>query len=63
MEYHLHSPFEKIIIEKTINILKIEVYDDDRNPCISKKCDLKHNQLVKLYTNYTVKNFSIRESI
>ena len=43
MKYHLHSPCEKSIIERTMQHIKdrTECFDD-YFPCKRKKCKLKH---------------------
>ncbi len=43
IEHHLHSPYEKSIIERTIQYLKdrTEIFDD-YFPCCKMNCKLKH---------------------
>jgi putative transposase len=43
VEHHIHSPFEKSIIERTIQYIKDRTVGfDDYFPCGKKKCKLKH---------------------
>ena len=43
VEHHIHSSFEKIIIERTIQYIKDRTEGfDDYFPCGKKKCKLKH---------------------
>jgi putative transposase len=43
LEHHLHSPFEKSIIERTIQYIKGRTEKlDDYFPCRLKNCKLKH---------------------
>jgi putative transposase len=43
VEHHIHSPFEKSIIERTIQYIKDRTEGfDDYFPCGKKKCKLKH---------------------
>jgi len=43
INHHLHSPFEKSIIERTMQYLKDRTESfDDYFPCKKKKCKLKH---------------------
>ena len=43
LEHHLHSPFEKSIIERTIQYIKDRTENfDDYFPCRLKNCKLKH---------------------
>ncbi len=44
IEHHLHSPYTKNIIERTIQYLKerTETLDDYYFPCCKDKCRLKH---------------------
>ncbi len=43
LDHHIHSIYEKSIIERTIQYIKnrIESYDD-YFPCIKKKCNMEH---------------------
>jgi putative transposase len=43
LNYHIHSPFEKSIIERTMQYIKdrTECFDD-YFPCRKKKCKLNH---------------------
>jgi putative transposase len=43
LNHHIHSPFEKSLIERTMQYLKdrTECFDD-YFPCKRKKCKLKH---------------------
>ena len=43
LKHHIHSPYEKSIIERTIQYIKdrIECFDD-YFPCRMKNCKLKH---------------------
>jgi putative transposase len=43
VEHHIHSSFEKSIIERTIQYIKDRTEGfDDYFPCGKKKCKLKH---------------------
>jgi putative transposase len=43
VEHHIHSSFEKSIIERTIQYIKDRTEGfDDYFPCKRKKCKLKH---------------------
>jgi putative transposase len=43
LEHHLHSPFEKSTIERTIQYIKDRTENfDDYFPCRLKNCKLKH---------------------
>lgn len=43
LEHHLHSPFEKSIIERTMQYIKDRTENfDDYFPCRLKNCKLKH---------------------
>jgi putative transposase len=43
LEHHLHSPFEKSIIERTIQYIKDRTEGfDDYFPCRLKNCKLNH---------------------
>ena len=43
IKHHLHSPFEKSIIERTMQYIKDRTESfDDYFPCRRKKCKLKH---------------------
>ena len=54
LEHHIHSSFEKIIIERTIQYLKdrTEVFDD-YFPCRLKNCKLMHvRNWLRLFVDY-----------
>ncbi len=58
---HHHSPFEKSIIERTIQYIKdrTECFDD-YFPCRKKKCKLKHGQnWLQLFVDYHNKELGI----
>src|SRR6185437_11462333 len=44
MDHHIHSQFEKSIVERTIQYIKdrTKCFVDDYFPCRKKKCKLKH---------------------
>ncbi len=43
LNHHIHSPFEKSIIERTMQYIKDRTENfDDYFPCRKKKCKLKH---------------------
>ena len=44
LKHHLHSSFEKSIIERTMQYIKDRTTEgfDDYFPCRKKKCKLKH---------------------
>lgn len=55
LKHHLHSAYEKSIIERTIQYIKDRTKEgfDDYFPCKKKKCKLKHvQQWLNLFTNY-----------
>ena len=55
LKHHLHSPFEKSLIERTIQYIKDRTESfDDYFPCRRKNCKLKHirkwfNLFIKFY--------------
>ena len=43
LEHHIHSTFEKSIIERTIQYIKDRIESfDDYFPCRKEKCELNH---------------------
>jgi putative transposase len=54
LQHHLHSPFEKSIIERTMQYIKDRTEGfDDYFPCRKKKCKLKHvKQWLNLFVDY-----------
>ncbi|MDN5844642.1 MAG: hypothetical protein L0H53_00030 [Candidatus Nitrosocosmicus sp.] len=54
LEHHIHSSFEKSIIERTIQNLKDRTEDfDDYFPCRPKYCKLKHvRNWLRLFVDY-----------
>jgi putative transposase len=43
LKHHIHSPYEKSIIERTMQYIKDRTESfDDYFPCKKKKCKLKH---------------------
>lgn len=43
VDHHIHSPYEKSIIERTMQYIKDRMENfDDYFPCKRKKCKLKH---------------------
>ncbi len=43
LHHHIHSPFEKSIIERTMQYIKDRIENfDDYFPCKESKCKLKH---------------------
>jgi putative transposase len=54
LQHHLHSPFEKSIIERTIQYIKDRTEGfDDYFPCKKKRCKLKHvQQWLNLFSDY-----------
>ena len=45
LEHHIHSPYEKSIIERTVQYIKDRTeYFDDYFPCRKSKCKLQHIQ-------------------
>ena len=59
--HHLHSPFEKSIIERTMQYLKDRTESfDDYFPCKKKKCKLKHViNWLHLFVDYHNKELKI----
>jgi putative transposase len=54
LKHHIHSSYEKSIIERTMQYIKdrTECFDD-YFPCKKKKCKLKHvKQWLNLFANY-----------
>jgi putative transposase len=54
LNHHIHTSFEKSIIERTMQYIKDRTeYFDDYFPCRKKNCKLKHvQQWLKLFANY-----------
>ena len=54
LKHHLHSPFEKSLIERTMQYIKDRTEGfDDYFPCRKKKCKLKHvKQWLNLFAYY-----------
>jgi len=55
LKHHLHSSFEKSIIERTMQYIKDRTIEgfDDYFPCRKKKCKLKHvKQWLNLLADY-----------
>src|SRR5215210_5883357 len=54
LEHHIHSPYEKSIIERTMQYIKDRTESfDDYFPCRKKNCKLKHvQQWLNLFANY-----------
>ena len=54
LKHHLHSSFEKSIIERTMQYIKDRTEGfDDYFPCRKKKCKLKHvKQWLNLFADY-----------
>ena len=54
LKHHLHSPFEKSLIERTMQYIKDRTEGfDDYFPCRRKKCKLKHvKQWLNLFAYY-----------
>ena len=45
LHHHIHSPYEKSIIERTVKYIKDRTeYLDDYFPCRKSKCKLQHIQ-------------------
>ncbi len=62
IKHHLHSPYEKSIIERTMQYIKDRTESfDDYFPCRKKKCKLKHvmNRL-NLFVDYHNKELSLK---
>ena len=56
--HHLHSPFEKSIIERTIQYIKDRIESfDDYFPCKKENCNLDHvKKWLNLFVNMHNKN-------
>ena len=54
LNHHLHSSYEKSIIERTMQYIKDRTEGfDDYFPCRKKKCKLRHvKQWLNLFVNY-----------
>ena len=54
LEHHLHSSYEKSLIESTMQYVKDRTESfDDYFPCIIKKCKLKHvRNWLNLFVDY-----------
>jgi putative transposase len=54
LKHHLHSPFEKSLIERAVQCIKDRTEGfDDYFPCRKKKCKLKHvKQWLNLFAYY-----------
>ncbi len=55
LKHHIHSSYEKSIIEITMQYIKDRTAEcfDDYFPCRKKKCKLKHfQQWLNLFANY-----------
>lgn len=55
IKHHLHSSYEKSIIERTIQYIKdrTECFDDDYFPCKKEKCKLQHiSNWFNLFVDY-----------
>jgi putative transposase len=54
VEHHIHSPFEKSIIERTMQYIKDRTESfDDYFPCKKDKCKLKHvKNWLNLFVDY-----------
>ena len=54
LKHHIHSPYEKSIIERTMQYIKDRTESfDDYFPCRKKNCKLKHvQQWLNLFANY-----------
>ncbi len=54
LEHHTHYPYEKSVIERTMQYIKDRTESlDDYFPCRKKNCKLKHvQQWLNLFANY-----------
>ncbi len=62
LEHHLHSPYEKSIIERVIQYLKdrTETLDDYYFPCRKHNCKFKHIiKWLNLFVDYHNKKISL----
>jgi putative transposase len=61
IEHHIHSPFEKSIIERTMQYIKDRTESfDDYFPCKRKKCKLKHvKNWLNLFVDYHNKEINV----
>lgn len=62
LKHHLHSSFEKSVIERTMQYLKDRTESfDDYFPCKRKKCKLKHvRKWLKLFVDYHNKEIRLK---
>ena len=61
IEHHIHSPFEKSSIERTMQYIKDRTEGfDDYFPCKKNKCKLKHvKNWLKLFVDYHNKEINV----
>jgi len=61
VEHHIHSPFEKSIIERTMQYIKDRTESfDDYFPCKKDKCKLKHvKNWLNLFVDYHNKEINV----
>jgi transposase-like protein len=53
LEHHIHSSFEKSLIERTMQYIKDRTENFDYFPCRLKNCKLKHVQnWLRLFADY-----------
>ena len=62
LRHHIHSPFEKSLIERTIQYIKDRTEGfDDYFPCKQKKCKLKHvKNWLNLFIDYHNKELNLK---
>ncbi len=62
LRHHIHSPYEKSIIERTMQYIKDRTESfDDYFPCKRKKCKLKHvKNWLKLFVDYHNKEIILK---
>jgi putative transposase len=62
LNHHIHSSFEKSIIERTMQYIKDRTESfDDYFPCKRKKCKLKHvKNWLKLFVDYHNKELCLK---
>ena len=63
LEHHLHSSFEKSIIERTMQYIKDRIKEcfDDYFPCRKKKCKLEHvKNWLNIFVDYHNKDLCLK---
>jgi putative transposase len=61
LQHHIHSPFEKILVERTMQYIKDRIESfDDYFPCRLENCKLKHvKNCLNLFIDYYNKELGV----